>query len=132
MEKFTKLFPKMTVHETEIILKQKLKLIEIRENHFIRDIAEFKEAGVTLFFNPEKLVLETIKYQFPFPFAIDNVKIGDTINDVENKKGIPTRKNPFPTQESIIYTYGSLADQNSNWCRFDFDKRNKRCHTIFK
>lgn len=132
MERFLKIEKGMTISTVEGVLGFKLTIEKQREEHFQADMAHLEDRGVWLFFTPETQELYTIRYEAPFPLAIEGVRIGDTKKMVKELRGKPLRVDPFPYPHSeTIWIYGKSKDPD--WVRFDFEKkRNGKCITIFR
>ena len=91
MEKYLSLKLGMNISEVEKILDKKLTLEyilkpELKGFRYLNDTV-----GTYLYFTKDK-ILDHISYNAPFSLAVDGIKIGMNINEVEKLKGLPEIK----------------------------------------
>lgn len=81
--------------------------------------------GFRVFFDGAKQVY-SIRFDHPYPYAVEGVRIGDTEEDVINARGKPDRHFPVPDgQARWIY-------DRPRFLRVDFNPETNRVETIFR
>jgi len=81
--------------------------------------------GFWVFFNEDYKVY-SIRFDDPYPYAIEGIQIGDTKEEVIIKKGKPNRYFPVPDDKSRwIYDVPQFL-------RVDFDSETNRVEKIFR
>jgi len=106
MEKYLLLKLGMNVSEVEKVLEQKITLE--RNTHRPDSKSLFYvnyTIGTYLLFTEDK-ILKSITFSSPFSVAIDGIKIGMNMNDVEKIKGLPDKietSDKFPEMVDWLY-----------------------------
>jgi hypothetical protein len=106
MEKYLLLKLGMNLSEVEKVLEQKIILErhehrpELNNSYHLNDTV-----GIYLNFTKDK-ILDHISFFYPFSIAVDGIKIGMNMNEVEKIKGLPEKKETwedYPEQEEWIF-----------------------------
>ena len=101
MEKYLLLKLNMNISEIEKILEQKLILEQKRDKRGDIYFTYFDDInGIHINFTKEKNI-ESISFHPPFSLAVDGIKLGMDIKEVEKIKGLPERTSSFENDQGI-------------------------------
>lgn len=82
------------------------------------------ELGFWVFFDKAYHVY-SIRFNSPYAYAIEGIKIGDTKEDVVNMRGKPDRHFPVPVIQAWIY-------DKPTFLRIDFNRETNRVEKILR
>jgi len=95
MEKYFLLKLGMNLSEVEKVLDQKITLERYTHSPDSKNLFYVDYTIGTYLLFTEDIILESISFRYPFYVAVDGIKIGMNMNEVEKIKGVP--------EENVIY-----------------------------
>ncbi|WP_405116443.1 hypothetical protein MHH28_15620 [Paenibacillus sp. FSL K6-1217] len=126
-ELFLKLKHGETFSDVESTLNVELVLTRYENDNVTYDYCHLSEIGVWLFFKIDSQRLYSIRFDEPFSLDIDGVKLGNSIKEVKNIKGKPSRRWPMPDSDIVRLIY-----DKPSFVRYDIDLQSGRVVHIFK
>ncbi len=98
---------------------------QIPDPEFVGSFYHLDELGFWVFFNQDSCVY-SIRFESPFRYDIEGIRIGDAREEVIRTRGKPHRKLPIPdAKERWVY-------DRPRFLRIDFDPETDRVETIFR